>query len=67
MNPLIKQTIKSGIIRGFIVVVLLMMWNFYKTNHFVWTDFIINFILFTFLNAVFMYFTLKRNQENNSL
>ncbi len=63
MNPILKQALISGVIRGFIIAVLFMMWTFYKTNHFIWTSFVINFILFTFLNAVFMYFTLKRTQK----
>ncbi len=58
-----QQVLKIAFIRGFTVAVLVSLWSYYKTKEFVWTSFFINLIIFTILNGVFLYLSMKRTQK----
>lgn len=63
MTTIVRSAIKSGIITGVICAVGFALWIYYSQGEFVLTSVLINFILFTIVNGLYTYFSLKRAQK----
>ena len=63
MTTIVKSAIRSGVIRGIIFAGIFAVWVYYSQGQFIWSSFLINFILFTAVHGIFTYFSLKKAQK----